>query len=65
MEYVDGTDMQQIVKQHGPLYGNSSGNGFAQAARGLQHAHNNGVIHPTQTHNLLIDKTGCPLFDDR
>ena len=73
MEYVDGTDMQQIVKQHGPLDMKFAAEMVAQAARGLQHAHNNGVIHrDVKPANLLIDKTrvvrlldmGLALVDD-
>ncbi|MEC8474405.1 MAG: serine/threonine-protein kinase, partial [Planctomycetota bacterium] len=73
MEYVNGTDMQQIVKQHGPLDMKFAAEMVAQAARGLQHAHDNGVIHrDVKPANLLIDKTrivrlldmGLALVDD-
>jgi len=59
MEYVDGVDMQQMVKQDGPLELGVAAEMVAQAARGLHHAHGKGVIHrDVKPANLLIDKTG-------
>ena len=59
MEYVDGVDMQQMVKQDGPLGLETAAVMVAQAARGLHHAHEKGVIHrDVKPANLLIDKTG-------
>lgn len=59
MEYVDGIDMQQIVKNDGPLDMSFAAEMVAQAAHGLDHAHANGVIHrDVKPANLLIDKSG-------
>lgn len=59
MEYVDGIDMQQMVKQEGPLDLGLAAEMVAQAARGLHHAHGKGVIHrDVKPANLLIDSSG-------
>jgi serine/threonine-protein kinase len=59
MEYVDGIDMQQLVKRDGPLDFSTAADMIAQAARGLEHAHSKGVIHrDVKPANLLIDKKG-------
>lgn len=59
MEYVDGIDMQQMVKQDGPLDPAFAAEMVAQASRGLHHAHSKGVIHrDVKPANLLIDTSG-------
>ncbi len=59
MEYVDGIDMQQLVKRDGPLDFSFAAEMTAQAARGLHHAHGKGVIHrDVKPANLLIDQEG-------
>ncbi|MEM6470416.1 MAG: serine/threonine-protein kinase [Planctomycetota bacterium] len=56
MEYVDGLDLQALVKRDGPLDPSTAADVIAQAARGLQHAHDNGVIHrDVKPANLLLD----------
>ncbi|MEM0924615.1 MAG: serine/threonine-protein kinase [Planctomycetota bacterium] len=56
MEYVDGLDLQALVKRDGPLDPSTAADVVAQAARGLQHAHENGVIHrDVKPANLLLD----------
>lgn len=56
MEYVDGVDLQALVKRDGPLEFNAAADAICQAARGLQHAHSKGVIHrDVKPGNLLID----------
>ena len=59
MEYVDGLDLQQLVKRDGPIDFSTVADMVAQAARGLEHAHANGVIHrDVKPANLLMDKKG-------
>lgn len=56
MEYVDGIDLQQLVKRDGALDFSTAADIIAQAARGLEHAHGKGVIHrDVKPANLLID----------
>jgi serine/threonine-protein kinase len=59
MEYVDGVDLQQLVKRDGPCDFSTAADMIAQAARGLEHAHSKGVIHrDVKPANLLIDNNG-------
>jgi serine/threonine protein kinase len=59
MEYVDGQDLQSILNKYGPLpHGRACGY-IAQAALGLQHAHEKGLVHrDIKPANLLVDKMG-------
>jgi serine/threonine protein kinase len=45
MEYVDGIDLARIVKARGPLPVANACNYVHQAAQGLQHAHEHGMVH--------------------
>lgn len=59
MQYVDGIDMQQLVKRDGPIDPSTAAELVGQAARGLEHAHSKGVIHrDVKPANLLIDGNG-------
>ena len=59
MEYVEGTDLAQHVKQHGPLPAELAIGCIVQAARGLAFAHEQGVVHrDIKPHNLLLDPKG-------
>ncbi len=59
MEYVDGRDLQVLIKEDGPLPYENAANYIAQAAAGLHHAHENGLIHrDVKPANLLVDKRG-------
>ncbi len=59
MEYVDGLDLQQLVKRDGPVDFSTAADMVAQAARGLEHAHSKGVIHrDVKPANLLVDQDG-------
>jgi serine/threonine protein kinase len=59
MEYVDGTSLQQIVKGHGPLDLRRAAHYVCQAALGLQHLHETGLIHrDIKPSNLLLDRQG-------
>ena len=57
MEYVEGRDLQQIVKQDGPLEPAVAAEYIRQAAEGLSHAHQSGLIHrDIKPANLLVDQ---------
>ena len=59
MEFIEGKDLYSIIKQEGPLSLELSCNYIAQAAEGLAHAHNNGLIHrDVKPANLLVDPRG-------
>ena len=59
MEYVDGTDLSSLVKKRGPLPLDQALDCILQAARGLDYAHENGVVHrDIKPANLLLDRQG-------
>ncbi|MCU0711950.1 MAG: serine/threonine protein kinase [Pirellula sp.] len=59
MEYVEGADMQTLVKKHGPLPYEAAADYIAQSARGLHHAHQSGLVHrDVKPANLLVNKSG-------
>lgn len=59
MEYVEGVDLQVLVQKHGPLPYAIVADYIAQAAHGLQHAHDSGLIHrDVKPANLLINIDG-------
>ncbi|CAN5545294.1 hypothetical protein BH11PLA2_BH11PLA2_25270 [soil metagenome] len=45
MEYVDGVDLLKWVKTNGPMALYDAFDAIRQTARGLQHAHDRGLIH--------------------
>jgi len=59
MEYVDGTNLQDLVKKFGPLNVVRSCHYIYGAAVGLQHAHEIGLVHrDIKPGNILIDRAG-------
>jgi serine/threonine protein kinase/Leucine-rich repeat (LRR) protein len=59
MEYVEGQDLSAIVKSQGPMSVAQAIGCVVQAARGLEHAHAQGIIHrDVKPSNLLLDKKG-------
>jgi serine/threonine protein kinase len=59
MDYVDGSNLRYIVRRHGPLYLLRAAHYVRQAALGLQHAHERGVVHrDVNPGNLLLDRRG-------
>lgn len=59
MELVDGQDLAKLVHQSGPLSAATAMSYIAQAARGLEHAHNLGIVHrDIKPANLLLDRQG-------
>ncbi|HYO26146.1 MAG TPA: serine/threonine-protein kinase, partial [Lacipirellulaceae bacterium] len=45
MEYVEGQDLHQLVRDKGPLPYEKAADYVAQVARGLSHAHSMGLVH--------------------
>lgn len=59
MEYVDGTNLQDLVKKFGPLDVIRACHYIYGAAVGLQHAHEIGLVHrDIKPGNILIDRAG-------
>ncbi len=59
MEYVDGSDLSVLVTKQGPLSVERAVRCILQAARGIEFAHEQGVIHrDIKPSNLLIDAKG-------
>lgn len=57
MEYVDGQDLHQLVRDKGPLPYEKAADYVAQVARGLSHAHEMGLVHrDIKPANCLLDK---------
>ncbi len=55
MEYVAGTDLARLVKQSGPLPPGRACAYVRQAALGLQHAHEQGLVHrDVKPSNLVV-----------
>ena len=59
MEYVDGASLQFLVNSRGPLPVDRAVNFIAQAALGLQHASDAGLVHrDVKPSNLMLDWAG-------
>jgi serine/threonine protein kinase len=59
MEYVEGLDLARIVKTKGPLPVAHACNYIYQAALGLQHAHERGMVHrDIKPGNLMLSREG-------
>ena len=59
MEYVRGRSLQEIIAQDGPMDPVLAAEYIRQAAEGLEHAHQNGLVHrDIKPGNLLVETTG-------
>lgn len=59
MEYVEGTDLQRMVEENGPLDCDRAVDYIRQAADGLDHAHQRNMIHcDIKPSNLLVNMQG-------
>jgi serine/threonine protein kinase len=59
MEHVDGVSLKQLLQAEGPLPPARAADYLRQAALGLQHAHEHGLIHrDLKPSNLMVDRAG-------
>src|SRR5262249_42727349 len=59
MEFLPGTDLARHVERHGPLPAALACDYARQAALGLQHAHERGIIHrDIKPSNLIVTPDG-------
>jgi serine/threonine protein kinase len=59
MEFVDGVSLQDLVRKRGPLPQGIAADYLRQAALGLQHAHEAGLVHrDLKPSNLMVDRRG-------
>lgn len=58
MDYIEGSDLQVMIKRKGPLDYAVAADYIRQSARGLSHAHKVGLIHrDVKPANLLVDRS--------
>lgn len=59
MEYIEGTDLSVLIKERGVLSVRDACKIIRQAALGLQHAHEHGLVHrDIKPSNLFLTKSG-------
>jgi serine/threonine protein kinase len=59
MEYVDGADLHTLLNRQGPLPVQRASSYIVQAAMGLHHAFEQGIVHrDIKPANLLVDREG-------
>ncbi len=64
-EYVPGADLRRYLRDRGPLGMAEAATIMSQAAKGLEHAHQNGLIHrDVKPANLLVTPEGHTKVSD-
>ena len=65
MEYVEGPNLKEYIKEHGPLPVEKAVDITIQILNALEHAHHHGVIHrDIKSHNILFGKEGVVKVTD-
>ncbi len=65
MEYVDGSDLGEIIRTRGKLPEDEALAIFKLILEGLDYAHNKGIIHrDVKSPNVIIDASGRPRITD-
>ena len=59
MEYIEGESLEHLLRRKGQLPAREAADYIAQSARGLQHAHERGLVHrDIKPGNLVLENTG-------
>lgn len=60
LEYVDGSNLHDFVRRNGPVSPTRAADFLRQAALGMAHAHEVGLVHrDIKPSNMLLDRSGC------
>ena len=64
-EYVPGTDLRKLIRRNGPLEMQGAASIVSQVAAGLQHAHDQGLVHrDVKPGNVLVTPDGHAKLSD-
>jgi len=64
-EYVPGNDLRKLIRQFGPLRMQAAASIISQAAAGLHHAHQKGLVHrDVKPGNILVTAQGLAKLSD-
>ena len=59
MDYVEGINVERVIREHGPLSVSDALDYLIQSARGLEAAHEKGIVHrDIKPGNLMLDRAG-------
>lgn len=59
LEFVEGSDLDRIVRKNGPLPVNQAVDSIIQSAKALQYVHDQGMVHrDIKPQNLMLDRHG-------
>ncbi len=64
-EYVPGTDLRKLIRRNGPMDMEAAASIICQVAAGLQHAHEQGLVHrDVKPGNVLVTPDGHAKLSD-